>query len=345
MTRLISHTDLSHIVRHFNFNLLKNKRIFLTGGTGFFGKWILQALDFANKEFEVKCGITVLTRNPNQFLEEFPQFKSNPYIQFTQGDIKNFEFPKGEFDYIIHAATDPNDASILNQPLEMYDSITIGTRRVLDFAAKVKPTKFLLVSSGAVYGRQPPELHFLEEDFACAPLLTDRKASYAEGKRVAEFFCSFYEKEFRVSFAIARCFAFIGGYLPLDINYVAGNFIRDILENRNLLIKGDGSPIRSYLYMADLVIWLLTILSKSENRKIYNVGSNQEISVLGLANKLKTISGTHTQIEVLEKIEEGKLPERYVPSIKLAQKELELKVNIDLDEAILRTYLFFKEAK
>jgi nucleoside-diphosphate-sugar epimerase len=341
----ISKLDLEHIAKNFNFSILVNTKIFLTGGTGFFGKWILQTFDYANKNLQSNCSVTVLTRNAKKFTNEFPEFQNNDLIHFLEGDIQTFNFPAGKFDYIIHAATDPNDSSIVENPINTFDTITLGTRRLLDFAVKVKPTQFLLVSSGAVYGRQPPEVKFLSEEFAIAPLIKDRKASYAEGKRVAEFFSSFYEKEFGISFSIARCFAFLGAYLPLDQNYVAGNFIKDILENRNILIKGDGSPVRSYLYMADLIIWLLTILTKSKSGKIYNVGSEVEISVLELANKLKQLSKSQSIIEVIGKANSIELPERYIPSVRLAERELDLKVKINLEEALLRTYLFFKETK
>ena len=312
-----------------NWEKLKNKNIFLTGGTGFFGKWFLHSFIHANKEFTLNSSMTVLSRNPQAFLTRYPCFSNKRYLNFIAGDIRDFSsISKKKYDYLIHAATPASARLEAENPQEMYSIIVDGTKHVLTFAKKTEVEKILLISSGAVYGTQEPHLSHIPENHVLAPV-----TAYGKGKLESEELCL----TCGIDTTIARCFAFVGPYLPLDIHYAIGNFIGDVLNNRDILIKGDGSPYRSYLYTSDLLIWLWTILLKSNNGDIYNVGSAEAVSIVDLANKVVALSSSNAKINICSSQDVTKVPSRYVPSTTKAKSMLSLAQTIDLKTAIMKT--------
>jgi dTDP-glucose 4,6-dehydratase len=136
---------------------------------------------------------------------------------------------------------------------------------------------------------------------------------------------------------IARCFAFVGPYLPMDKHFAIGNFIRDALAGQTITIHGDGTPLRSYLYAADLAAWLWTILLQGQDGVAYNVGGDEVVSIAELAHAVNV--ALHTKVSVVCKTSAPAncAPERYIPDVSRAKAELGLRPRIDLREAIQRT--------
>lgn len=320
---------------------LAHARIFLTGATGFFGKWLLSAFQYAFENGKFSGQLVALSRNPDRFLDEFPIFKNLPYLAFIQGDVQDFKFPEGHFDFVIHAATEASVSLNLEEPLHMFEVAAIATRRVLDFAVKSKAKRFLLTSSGAVYGNQPSEITHLAETYSGAPDVLAPNAAYGEGKRVAEMFCNFYSKQYGIEVIIARCYAFAGPYLPIDSHFAIGNFVRDYLQGGPIGIGGDGSPYRSYLYAADLVVWLLTTLVKGKSCQAYNLGSDQDLDIEALARKVASFGDKNVKVEIALVRNPEKPVARYVPSVEKAKKELGLEIYTPLEKSISRMIRFF----
>jgi dTDP-glucose 4,6-dehydratase len=208
--------------------------------------------------------------------------------------------------------------------------------------ARIKKVKaFLHTSSGAVYGKQPSHISHIHEEFSGTPDLFHFGASYAEGKRVAEMLSYFYYSQFAVPSKIARCFAFVGPHLPLDAHFAAGNFINNLLQEKNIEIKGDGTQFRSYLYASDLAIWLWTILFKGTCCTPYNVGSDEDLTIKELAGHIASFSNK-VSVFVHQK-EKLNNTERYVPAIERAKNELHLEVKINLKQALAKTIEFYKQ--
>jgi len=341
----IAEEDLLHILKYTGsvWDALRNKSIFVTGATGFFGKWLLESFIFANNKFSLNASLYALSRNPESFLEQYPYYKKEVSVTFLKGNVQDFIFPDTDFQFIIHAATDA-DATLNNDnPLLMLDTITEGTKRVLEFASKQPLESFLLTSSGAVYGKQASSItHVKEGDFYNVNLnFDDMTYAYAEGKRMAELYCSLYFKQYSLPVKIARCFTFVGPHLPLDKHFAIGNFILNGLNKEDIIIKGDGTPHRSYLYAADLIICLWTMLIKGKNNMAYNVGSDYSISIKDTADLVAKCFNDNIIVKVLGKPSNAPALS-YVPSINKMQSELSLSTNINISEAIIRTINYYK---
>ena len=321
--------------------LFKNKRVFITGGTGFFGKWLVQILAGANRDLKLNLSLTVLCRNPKQSLIEQP-WLNDSCIHLFAGDVRNFDLLNQSFDIFIHGATAASALINHTQPETMADTIIAGTKRVLLQAELSSKPRFLCISSGAIYGTQDPQISHFSEHGNSGPDITKAANAYAEAKRMAELYCQFSQDQQKISLSVARCFSFVGPYLPLNEHFAAGNFIGDTLNSKAVTLSGNGAPFRSYMYPTDLVEWLLTILMKASQGSVYNVGSDEEIQLGTLA---KLIDGGRFGVQVLGKEDPYAKKNAYVPSIEKAKSELGLKVRVELNDAIERTLLWHKNLK
>jgi dTDP-glucose 4,6-dehydratase len=316
---------------------MRGQRLFITGGTGFFGCWLLESFCHINHALGLNASATVLTRNPAHFRAKAPHVASDPHVQLLAGDVRDFRFPDGTFPFVIHAATAASARQATEAPLEMLSTIVAGTERALQFAATHETVRFLLTSSGAVYGKQPASMTHVPEDYAGCPDPLDPASVYAEGKRMAELLCSLYQKTKRIECAIARCWAFCGPHLPLDAHFAVGNFIGNVLEGKPIQIQGDGTPRRSYLYAADLAIWLWAMLFRAPALVPINLGSEEDLSILDIAQKVAKVLNPSMAIHVARVPVPGAAPSRYVPAVRRAKELLGLQQIVGLEEAIRRT--------
>jgi nucleoside-diphosphate-sugar epimerase len=331
--------DLDHVLAHTPevWDALRGARLFITGGTGFFGCWLLESFAWACDRMQLDATATVLTRSPEAFRAKAPHLADHRAIRLHRGDVRSFEYPAGKFTHIIHAASDATPSLCRERPLLVMDTIVDGARRTLDFAVTAGAKRFLLASSGAVYGSQPPDVMRVAEGWAGAPATTVVPSVYAESKRMAELLCTLYAQTHGLDCLIARCFAFVGPHLPLDAHFAIGNFIHDCINGRPVQVNGDGTPYRSYLYAADLAVWLWTILVKGHNLKPYNVGSEVEVTIAETAEAVAAALGSPHPVCIAGKAVAGAQAQRYVPSTARARNELQLREWVPLQESIRRT--------
>jgi len=286
-------------------------RVFTTGGTGFFGKSILDFFSRHVGDFE----FTVLSRhswNP-----------CNPWLKHPPrqilGDVRTFDLGTSRFDWVIHAAT-PARADVPDD--EMRSIIVDGTANALRQAKNCGASRFMMVSSGGVYGK----------GFAGPVSETDAPApvtAYGKAKLAAERMAI----DSGLHVLLPRCFAFVGRHLPRDAHFAVGNFIRDALAGKDIVVSGDGTPMRSYLYADDLVEWLFAILERGESGRVYNVGSDEAISIRDLAMRVRDVLDSKSEAKVLGQAVPG-AANYYVPNVDRIKKELGLRIKTPLDEAI-----------
>ncbi len=314
--------------------------ILVTGGTGFFGKALLRYWA-ARMPVELEnFRITLISRSPREFSRNNSEFLEKLNVQIIFGDIqKPNSLRLDDYTHILHAAADSTRGLSLS-PMQRYMQIAEGTRNVLDLAVKCRSSRFLMISSGGVYGPSDQYTDGIPEDYNGIPDPLEPENAYSLAKRQAEHLCALYKKEYNRDFVVARCFSFIGEDLPLNAHFAIGNFINDLIECKNITIKGDGSQVRSYMDQRDLARWLTVLMFKGETGCAYNVGSPDAITLKELAEKIANIDECiKSKVVILNSRTHGQSANRdyYVPNVTRAKRELGLECEVELTDSIRYT--------
>ncbi len=315
-----------------NFN---EKKILITGGTGFFGMNLVKTFKYFVENEGLKCEIFILSRNAKDVKIKNKEFNDLPYLHFTNHDISKPIFLKNDIDFVIHCATSASKEINDNHFDEMSKTIINGTINVLDFCVQ-KKAKLLFISSGAVNGINESNIKINPTYYSPYNPL-DGNYTYHLGKIFAENLCYNYSLKFNLEVKIARCFAFVGPFLPLKKHFAIGNFINSVLDKKQIIIKSKGASIRSYLYSADLVIWLFKTLINGQNLKPYNIGSSEEISILDLATLVSKFGDKEVLVEGNKEN-----PTFYVPNIDETLFDLKISNFFDINTSISKTFQWYE---
>ncbi len=297
-------------------------RVLLTGGTGFVGKHLLETL------LHLCPGITLVvpTRDPQRFRLTFPHLAQLPAVQLMDWDLTApapEALLQAAFDAIVHGA-------IAHGPNLVNDHLA-STRHVLALPRHAS-TRLLYLSSGAAQGPQPPAFERLPETYM-GPLDPELPIhAYGWAKREAEALWS----DAGPHSVVARLFAFYGPHLPLHSNYAAGNFMRDALAGGPIHIQGDGTPLRGYLYTADLTRALLHLLARGASGRTYQVGGSEGVSIRTLAEAVAGSLGDRVPVEIAQQPQPGAPPARYVPEASRLRDELDFVPKVDLATGLSR---------
>ncbi|MCB9025410.1 MAG: NAD-dependent epimerase/dehydratase family protein [Bdellovibrionaceae bacterium] len=321
------------------FECLRGKNILITGATGLFGKWLVSSISHINSTGEYNIKLFLLSRNWSKFKKEFPYLADKPFIHLVEGDVRFVKLDSIAFDYTIHAATDVKPIRNFEDSMEILDSIILGTKNILSELVKGKSKRVLIVSSGAIYGINTTN-KLVKESQLQSPSILRSNNCYAEGKRIQELLGSVYNEYGLLTVVNVRCFAVLGPYLPLNQGFAAGNFVSDSLSKKEIVVKSDGKDFRSYLYMADVVIWLLKLLVNGKGGEAYNMGSDKKISIAELANKISKFSPNKSKV-IIQKKSNNRSPVMYVPNIEKAKADVGVKVYTELELAIKKTLRWF----
>ncbi len=322
------------------FRALHGARILLTGATGFYGLWLLETLAHARTRLALDLSVEVLTRDPGQARERVGAALDRLDAQLLLGDVSAMPRPSAVPTHVVHAATSTTAPPGKPPTATELDAVIVGgTRAVLAHARGAE--RLLYCSSGAVYGPQPADVVALDESSRLAPSPLDLGQTYGLAKRYAEHLVVAARSEGGPASVIARGFAFCGPGLPLDAHFAIGNFVGDAAVARPIRIRGDGSPVRTYLHGVDLASWLWTMLARGEAGAAYNLGSDEAITIAELAERVARLGG----VAVHRDQNPPPSPRsRYVPSIARARSALGLRVTVGLDEAIARSLAWARSA-
>ena len=289
------------------------KNLTIIGGSGFIGKSFIDAYQKGNlKKFKIK-GINILSRSPQKIRKEMG--KSFKGIKIFRGDISNLKnLPKSEL--IIYASEPANIQIYSKKIVTKYNN---AIKNFYELSKKNKYSKILYISSGSVYGKN---------------IKKKKYRYYNDVKKFSENIIKKLSKR-SVKTSIARCFSFVGPYLPLTSNYAIGNFILDGFSKKKINVKANSKVYRSYLFSDDLINWLVKInLNSNKSCPVYNVGSNKKIEIKDLAKMIGNIFSK--EIKTKKNINNKKI-DLYVPNINKIKKKLNVEITYNLKEAIIST--------
>lgn len=316
---------------------LRGRAVFLTGGTGFVGKWLLECLVHADRQLGLGLALTVLTRNPDAFSRSSPHLAGAGVVRLLEGDVADFAFPPGQFDYVLHAAlpvAPPQSASGSLQSMAVE-----GARRVCEFARAAGARRLLHVSSGAVYG-PATDAGGLKETTPWTG--GDAVNEYTRAKRLAEAVVG---ENWPFEVIIARCFAFTGPYLLAASGSAAADFMARASSGRGIVVKGTGNTVRSYQYAGDMARWLLTCMVCGQAGQAYNVGSDVCVTIGELAGQVARLAGSPEPVSFSGQESAGLAGNRYVPDVGRAKSALGLENIVSLEDGILRTLAWHASAR
>lgn len=263
---------------------LRGTTVTVTGGTGFVGTWVAEAIAHLNDHHGFGSRLTLIGRRIDRFSVTRPHLATRPDLQLVSADVRHLvELPR-DTAWLVHAAGNPDNRFHASNPLETMRVIADGTAAVLAAAERCSDLRRVLaLSSALVYGVQPVEVEQVAEAAAeLAPPLSASSA-YAEAKRYAEVLCLASRSQSRLPCSIARPFTFVGPYHALDTPWALNSFIRDALTGGPIRVLGSGRTVRSFLFGSDVAAWVLALLVASEPGRAYNLGSPHSLALADAA--------------------------------------------------------------
>lgn len=323
---------------------LRNQSILVTGGTGFMGKWLAEVVVYLNTSHQFNIKLYLLSRNIEAFKNAVPHLSNQPFIELIEADVRNLRDMPTDVSYVIHAAATPDRREHATQPLRVIETIYKGTLSVLDAATRLPVlNKLLYISSNNVYGNIFHGTEGIVEKSMGNLDCNSINAAYPEAKRLAETVCAVYRNQQKLPVTTVRPFAFLGPYQDLEKPWALNNFMRDAILGGPIRILGNKDTVRTYLYGSDMAAWLLAILANSKPANTYNIGSEESISMMELAQKIA--QNFHNKIDIT--VSSYKDSDRYFsvlkPDLSQLKKDIAVRQKISLDEAIKNTLAWYQE--
>lgn len=321
---------------------MNGARILLTGATGFVGTHLLESVRHARLRARVNTRVVAPVRQPDRLYARLPWTKDVAWLEVVHAEIRGFTIPPGGVDLAIHSANTASPGEIAGDPMAIAKMVVDGSARVYAAAAAAGARRVLQVSSGSVYGTHRVPARPIAEDDPGEPEGDGPADQLARAKRDAERALLLASREPGApGVVLARGFALCGPWLPLDSAFAFGNFLRAAMRGEDVVVNGDGTPVRSYLYSADMVVWLLTLLLRGTPGRAYNVGSDRAITIGELAHRVAALLGG--TVEVMATPVPGARAHWHVPDTTRSREELGLEETVPLNDAIVRTAQWWGE--
>lgn len=287
----------------------RNKTVLVTGATGRIGMYIVEVLSKADIDWNLNMNIIVLARSKEKLNKIFKQTLKLPNVNSLVQDIVDPIEYKGDVNYIFHTAGPASPRDFTNWPVDTLWAHVQGTRNVLEFAKKKKTEKILYVSTVEVYGELKSQAEIKEDDFGKMRCDVAR-ACYPEAKRLCETMLASYEAQYGLNYVGVRLCHTFGPGIDLDDGRAFAQFIKCVIDGKDITLYSDGSAMRTYTYVADAIGAILLAFTKGKD-KYYNIANlDNLISIRDLAN---LIAGLDSKGKVKVTYSEENTNLKYLP--------------------------------
>ncbi|WP_339219889.1 NAD-dependent epimerase/dehydratase family protein [Paenibacillus sp. FSL H8-0332] len=288
------------------FEKLDGCNVLITGASGMIGSFLSDILMFCNEERAYNINIFVMGRSEDRLRKRFETHYRNTNFHIIEQDVNLPLLCSDKFDYIIHAASNAYPDLFSKDPVGTIMGNIWGTYNLLEYARRSKLERFLFVSSGEVYGQGAENIIEFLETYSGEVDSTNFRSCYPNGKRAAETLCASYSQQYGLDTIIARPCHIFGPTLTLNDNRASSHFINEVLAGNDIIMKSQGSQLRSYCHVADCVSGILTILLKGENGNAYNIAnSKSNITIRELAECIADISGKKVIFKLPDEVEKA----------------------------------------
>lgn len=336
--------DLEYIVSapNIDWRVFKDQTVLITGANGFLPAYMVETLLYLNNLQQLNIRVLALVRNIDKARKRFEHHLKNTYLQLINQDVSERIYVKEDIHYIVHAASQASPKYYGSDPVGTLKANVLGTYNLLELAREKKVSSFLFFSSNEIYGTVPVEQNPQNEETRgyldpCAV-----RSCYAESKRMGENMCVSWHHQYGVKAKMVRIFHSFGPGITLDDGRVFGDFVRSVVEGKDIVLNSDGAAQRAFCYVSDATRAFFTVLLKGEDGEAYNMGNpNNELSILELAKLLISLY-PEKEIEIImnnPRNQDGYIRSplsRGLPDISKI-KELGWNPQIDVREAFRRT--------
>ncbi|MED4366402.1 NAD-dependent epimerase/dehydratase family protein [Schinkia azotoformans] len=278
---------------------MKGCNILITGASGLIGSFLVDTLMLINEVYGYDINVFAMSRNKAGLENRFETHIKNRHLNLIQHDV-NFPLESDyEFEYIIHAASNAYPDAFSTDPVGTIMGNVWGVYNLLEYARAKGLKRFLFISSGEVYGEGKDEVDSFEESYSGYVDSTNPRSCYPNGKRTAETLCVSYAQQYGIDSIIARPCHIYGPTANSKDNRASSQFVNNVIQNKDIILKSKGLQLRSYCYVADCVSGILTILLKGQTCSAYNIAnSNSIVTIREMADVIASISGRKVLSEI-----------------------------------------------
>lgn len=315
----------------------RRKRFLISGGTGFMGRWLVESIFKLESQLKTENEFFIISRRSREIIfQEIPILK-NSCFTMIQSNLQDFTKVEGTIHYVIDAASDVALTKAGQSQQINFSNSMEGTKNLLRIAVEKQVEKYLYVSSGGVYANSNgPQV---ESNFNPSKDSSGLVQNYNDAKRAAEGLVIKVAGETGLVAQIVRCFSFVGPYVSSQMAVI--QFLQSVIRKKSIELSSP-SAIRSYMHPVDMCVGLFQILLTPAKSIVFNLGSSQPVRLDRLIAEIGKATGTQPEVKLCESFTRSLAGQCYYPNTELIEKELKFQMQIQLPEALKKTWQFYK---